>query len=527
MKKSLALLLALAMLLTLTSAVAENADGFKYPMENAPEISWFVSAGYAVHESYASWEDSPFHTGLIKATGVNIDWSFPTAGTDGAQALNLVLASPELPDIIYGGLMTDAERYMDEGVIRDITDDIQKYAPNYYAFLQSNPAYDKAMKTDAGKYYGFGFFREDGGWNDTYEGPVVRQDWLKECGLEIPKTISEFENVIKVFNEKYGAKFTTPWKPRFHDSGLAGAFGAYGCGGTSKTFGYYVDENGKVQLAQAQKEWLNYMVKLNEWWDNGLLDQDLFTLDDTSTKTKALNGTIGLGYTSMGQLTNWKNEAEAAKNGADWIGIPYPTADDGSISTLFGGYGIGNTVAVVTGDCPEEEVETALRLLDYAYSKEGNLYWNFGTQGVSWDYNAEGLPEYTKLVTEDPDGLNDAIAKYCGSVWSGNCIQATRLLHLKNNPTSIAANDTWFYAQEGVPGRGRLPSGITLTADESDEAANYESAIFTYVPEMAAKLITGEADASVWDEYIQTLDKMGLAKALEIQQAAYDRFMAR
>ena len=62
------------------------------------------------------------------------------------------------------------------------------------------------MKDDQGRYYTFGFFREDGGWNDTYEGPVVRKDWLEECGLEIPKTISEFENVIRVFNEKYGAK---------------------------------------------------------------------------------------------------------------------------------------------------------------------------------------------------------------------------------------------------------------------------------------------------------------------------------
>lgn len=63
------------------------------------------------------------------------------------------------------------------------------------------------MKTDDGRYYAFGFFREDGGWNDSYQGPVVRKDWLDECGLEIPETISEFENVIRVFNEKYGATF--------------------------------------------------------------------------------------------------------------------------------------------------------------------------------------------------------------------------------------------------------------------------------------------------------------------------------
>ena len=64
-------------------------------------------------------------------------------------------------------------------------------------------------------------------WNDTYEGPVVRKDWLDECGLEVPKTISEFENVIRVFNEKYGAKFDTSCSVRFNDMGISGAFGAY------------------------------------------------------------------------------------------------------------------------------------------------------------------------------------------------------------------------------------------------------------------------------------------------------------
>ena len=66
-----------------------------------------------------------------------------------------------------------------------------------------------------------------------------------------------------------------------------------------------------------------------------------------------------------------------------------------------------------------------MRVLDYAYTDEGHLYWNFGTKGVTWDYDENGEVAYTELVTEDPDGLNNAIAKYSGSVWSGSCIQAT------------------------------------------------------------------------------------------------------
>ncbi len=526
MKKLLCLLLSLVMLIPTAAAFA---DDFTYPMDGSVTLTWFASEGFGVvNDAYASPNDSPFHKGLSEMTGVNIEWSVPTAGTDARQALNLAMASTTLPDIVFGNLMTDASRYIEEGAIRDLTPYMEKWAPNYYAFLKSNPNYDKAMKTDAGQYYGFGFFREAGGWNDTYEGPVIRQDWLDECGLEAPKTISDWDNVIKVFHDKYGATFSFAWDPRFRDSGIAGAFGAHGMAGQAgSAYRYYVDENGKVQFDMAQENWLNYMLKLNEWWAAGLIDQDVFTSRDTEAKTKALNGVMGISYTSMGQLSNWRKEAAQAGNGANWVGLQYPTADDGSISMVFGGMGIGAVVSVISGDCPEEKIETAMRVLDYAYSPEGNLYWNFGKQGVSWDYDANGQPAYLPLVTEDPDGINDAISKYGGSTWSGSCIQATKLLYMKNTPESIAANDLWFYPNEAIAGKGKLPNGVTLTAEESDELTNIEAALGTYVPEMSAKFITGEATRADWESYLKELDKMGLARALEIRQAAYDRFMAR
>ncbi len=526
MKKTLCLLLSLVMLIPFATSFAE---GFTYPMDGTTTLTWFAAEGFGViNEAYASPADSPFHKGLSEMTGVNIEWSVPTAGTDSSQALNLVLASTTLPDIIFGNLMSDAARHIEEGTIRDLTPYMEKWAPNYYAFLKSNPAYDKAMKTDAGQYYGFGFFREDGGWNDTYQGPVIRQDWLDECGLEAPKTISDWDNVIKVFNEKYGATLSFAWDPRMRDSGIAGAFGAHGTAGQAGSgYRYYIDDNGKVQFDMAQEGWLNYMLKLNEWWAAGLMDQDVLSNKDTEAKTKALNGVMGISYTSMGQLSNWRKEAEQAGNGANWVGLQYPTSDDGYIGMVFGGMGIGSVVSVITGDCPEDKIETAMRVLDYAYSPEGNLYWNFGKQGVTWDYDANGEPAYLPLVTEDPDGLNNAISKYGGSTWSGSCIQATKLLYMKNTEASIAANDLWFYSNKEIAGKGKMPTGVTLTADESDELANIEASLGTYVPEMAAKFITGEATKADWESHLTKLNDMGLQRALEIRQAAYDRFMAR
>ena len=143
-----------------------------------------------------------------------------------------------------------------------------------------------------------------------------------------------------------------------------------------------------------------------------------------------------------------------------------------------------------------------MRVLDYAYTDEGHLYWNFGTKGVTWDYDENGEVAYTELVTEDPDGLNNAIAKYSGSVWSGSCIQATKLLYLKNSEESIKANDLWFYPNEEVTAKWKLPNGITLTVEESNELDDLVSAISTYVSEKAVNYITGEESFDGFNDYV-------------------------
>jgi putative aldouronate transport system substrate-binding protein len=259
----------------------------------------------------------------------------------------------------------------------------------------------------------------------------------------------------------------------------------------------------------------------------GLIDQDLMVEDDTTAKSKALQGSTGLAYTSMGQMSNWRREADEAGTGADWVGLQYPKGDDGTLSMVFGGYGIGAVVSSVSGDCPDDKLAVALRVLDYAYTQEGHLYWNYGTQGVSWDYGDDGEPAYLPLVTEDPNGINDAISKYGGSTWSGSCIQSTKLLYMKNTTASIEANNLWYYPNIDVAFSWKMPSGVTKTADEISEFDYLHSSIATFVSETCAKLVTGEMGADDFETYCAQLESMGLSTVLEIQQAAYDRFMAR
>ena len=499
-----------------------------YPMNAANQtVKWFASEGYLPNASYATADQSPFHMYLKEMLGVNIEWIFPMAGTPGSQATNLILASGDLPDIIYSGsILGDAARYIDEGTFHNLEPYMAQWSPAYWKFINSNPAYVRTMKTDSGQIIGYGFFREDGAFIDTYQGPVVNKTWLDECRLPLPATIADWDVTLRTFKQRYNAVLSAAWNrasagdyPGF----ISGAFGAF----TFANYRLYIDNNRRLQLANITPEYRNFLVKMNEWWREGLLDQDMLSINDTMARSNALNLKTGLTFTSMGQMSSWRADAEAARNGANWIGLQYPKGNDGTLVSIDGGYGIGNTVAVVTTNVRPERMELVMRVLDYAYTDDGNLYWNFGKKGLSWDYGSDGKPMYLPLVTNDPDGLNNAIDKYCGATWSGNCIFLTQALKLKNTQQSMDAMNTWFWPNEAAATRNKLPPGMTFTADESTRAAELRATIRTFVDESVIQFITGEANFNTWDAYVARLNTIGLPELLRIQQATYDRYLAR
>ena len=496
-----------------------------YPMDARDQtITWFGTHGYTPAPVFASAAQSPFHIWLQEKLGVNIAWQFPIAGTPRTQALNLALASRELPWVIFSDFAGNVERLMDEGVVRDLTPYIEKWSPAYWAHINSNPNYLRAMKTDSGRFFGYGFFREAGGWNDTYLGPVINRAWLEELGLPMPVTVSDWDRTIRAFHEAFGAVLSFSWnRAVVEGSFISGAFGAH----SFANYRVFVDENQRVQLANIQPEYRDQLEQFHIWWRDGLVDQNLLSVNDSIARANAMNQRKGISFTSMGQLTLWINDARNMGRTDEWVGLRYPTGDDGTLVQVPGGIGIGYSFAVITTAVPYEKLELVMRALDFAYTPEGHLFWNFGMQGISWDFDEYGNPAFLPFVTEDPDGIGNAIMKVSGAVAHGNCIQATALVHKRNIPEAIEANDTWFFPNQSVTYPSHLPRGLTFTAQESNRLGELRGSISTFVDEMAVRFFTGQVSFDTWDSYVARVNAMGAPELLSIYQAALDRFLAR
>ena len=65
---------------------------------------------------------------------------------------------------------------------------------------------------------------------------------------------------------------------------------------------------------------------------------------------------------------------------------------------------------------------------------------------------------------------------------------------------------------------------ITFSDEEQEELSILQTEIGDYVKRAIARwIVDGNVDAE-WDDYLKQLDRIDLPKAMEIYQAAYDRF---
>lgn len=68
---------------------------------------------------------------------------------------------------------------------------------------------------------------------------------------------------------------------------------------------------------------------------------------------------------------------------------------------------------------------------------------------------------------------------------------------------------------------------VYLTTEEQDEVNSIQVDLETYVVESEAAFITGntEINDENWDNYISTLERIGVRRLEEIHQDAYDRWL--
>lgn len=267
------------------------------------------------------------------------------------------------------------------------------------------------------------------------------------------------------------------------------------------------------------------MQFMNSWYEDGILDPDIASVDSTVLQTKVLNDEVGIAYTSGNTVTTWMNALAEVGSSANWVGVLNPVKETGGITMLSNmDQPVTGRGAAITSSC--QDIELAMRVLDYAYSEEGFMYYNYGTEGETYTIE-DGVPVFTSLILDDPDGISNALDKYTGCQWGTAGIQAKNLYIQKNSQLVVDCIDTW--TTNTTTADHKFPN-VSPTSEESMTGDAIEASLDSYVDEMFYKFIYGEVDIdddSEWENYLNELESIGLSTMLEIKQAQLDRYNAR
>lgn len=568
--------IALAMFAAGICLLAGCGGGDKEGNAAEANFTYLLSTGEDTYH-YEEYEDGPIAKywldkewdadGDGNAVKVSIDFISPPKGAE-KDNLTTLLSTGEYPDIFDTSYSSQrAAQLYEDGIALDLTEYVEKYMPNYLAWIDAHPEYANRITNLVdgerrylqiydladipGEPWGGYCYRRD--WivrygknpvtGAAFSGEWIDGEWIDDVvfpsGERDPFYISDWEWMLDIFAAALDDQGVTDGYPMsLYYVGYLGTgdfTSGFGFGGG----GWYIDEDGNAAFGGTDDGFRAYLECMNTWYGNGWIDKafaersnDLFFMIDTAS---VYSGKVGAWYGQLGSLgdalDSKSGDASDLLNGAVICGAPQPINDvygsDAQKNKIPYCYYAGSVVGpsiVVTDKAKDKDLASFFTALDYLYSTEGSLLRYYGFSDVQQEqvqdafYKEHGLDHgaYTVLGTEGepiyhiaPEVTNDAT----------DMDTAIKLLRVVGLATNVGRDngysamkqhsvDLWRYYEE----RGSIGNEIMaqLTKDETKSTSSIATYVSTYMSQAVPEFIMGGADVrndEDWNTYCRKLEK--------------------
>ena len=452
-----------------------------------------------------------------EATGVNIEWNEMAMFTANEE-FNLVVASSDYPDMLsgvatyYAGGMTKA---FEDEVIQDLGDVVNQFAPLYYEAIKADGELFRQTLDDEGRTLGvYAIYNEA----INNEGAMLRKDWLDELGLEVPTTFEDLTKVMTAIQQEKGV--ANPIYINESANFLSYGYNVKGFDMVSSTIPVYQD-NGTVYCSLNSDNYKAYIGQLREWYETGLMNPNYmeFSSDLMSGEVEVEMNADRIAIWS-GMVTNMTNYYANATDPAFEV-VPTVVTLDGGKDHITLATRSQDAISISTA-C--EEVEAALGWLNYWFTEEGTMLYNYGVEGDTYVME-NGTPAYTDKVMNNELGVDPTL--FCRTFSLAGCsfgYTVQERIYLLYEDYQTAAQEYWT---ENTDGSMAVPT-LSLTTEESEVLATYGTDLTTYAAETLPRFIMGELNMEAdWDAYVSTLEDMSIGEITAVYQAAYDRYLKR
>ena len=464
------------------------------------------------------------------------------------ELVNTRLAGGDtLPDIItYGFSQARLVELYNTGIIIGLNDLVKEYAPDIQQKMVDSNPYMTMLNANADGV----ILRIP-----SYQGNIQHQlqivdinyTWLKELGLELPKTTDEFYEALKAFrdNDMNGDGSANEVLFPYYDSlntALSGAFGVAKMSNANNS--WWVDEEGKVYHTMLTPEAKDYVAYVNKLYSEGLLDMEFLNAPAESRNERLYNKKVA------GTSGNWWmgaiNTLAMAGNGIEYEYVPLGplTGPDGDCSVVLANLG-GVDGSVITKDCAAPEV--AMQIMNYGYTQDGYDMYYYGR-------TAEVENEYYDISTEIPEGLPMDEAYYVYSEYGAEQLAGEigidlwnklgynlRILPYYNRmsnarvalecevtgvPAWCDIMNKWGYYYEALTDvtENTGVEDVIFASPTDEQITAYEAYtdLMLFIDESIQNFMTGSASLDDWDAFVAECEAMDIAGAAAIMQERYD-----
>ena len=497
----------------LAGAVAANED-FRIteePLELTIHMHWDRSQGYV--ESY------PVEQKARKLTGIHLKEA--TAGkntTDTREAMNLLLAMGDMPDIVGSQLIKQpVNEYGPQGAFLPLNELIEEHAPNIKAFFDERPELRQAISAFDGNMYYIPYL-PDGKYGRAW---FVRQDWFDALGLERPDNVEELYDTLVAFRDDdpngNGRQDEVPFFVRDWEELIRLVTLWDGrSSGSDTPHDFMVDDEGRVVHPYARESYRTGLAHIARWYEEGLIDREVFTRG-VSARDHLLGENLGGMTHDWFASTSGYNAALTDRiEGFDFVPMLPPESVSGRrieehrrIPIKPDGWAISHS-----NDHPVETI----RYFDFWFTEEGRLLSNFGVEGEQYEM-IDGEPIFTDAVLNSDQPVNSQLWAVGAQIKKGYW-QDFRYEWQWTAPA--AREGIELYDSHDLLVDQFL--GVAFNKEEQAVYDKYWPSIQSYMLERQQAWVLGNGDVEAdWDGYLATLDKMGFDEVIEVMNAAYAR----
>ncbi len=497
--------------------LCDETETISYWFEMSPMVAGYLN----------TMNDNITYQYLEELTNVHVD--FRAVSDETAQNFNLMVASGDWADIMVWGsnyYSGGAVKAVEDGVFMELTDVINEYMPNYSSLIQDKDIYPQVIMND-GKIGEI--FPIDWGTSKPGTGPIVRKDWLDDLGIDPAsiETYDDYHTMLTRFKNEKGASqalYLGPYGVPYGNYLAAGYGIAAYCDPSSDTGSFY-QEDGTIKFGLIQPEFKDYLTMIHAWYEEGLISSDYISHSDIQISAgDVTDGSTGLWY-HMSQIMS-EHVAQSGDPSFNSCAIQDAVKNPGD-KTQLGNYSdsrVERNSLSISGDC--QNIELVAKWIDFAFSDQGSMIYSYGIEGETYTLDAGGNPQFTALITDNPDGLGMITACNLYAIQTGvGYVDQNRFLS-GYSEAALEAGDIWLKALD-LDHLKIIPSAAKMSTEDSQIYAAHYANIATYAAENIAKFITGARNLEEFDTFAADIEAMDIESCTACWQNALDTYLAQ